>query len=580
MKRNIRTFILLAFALTSVLATAASTKKAGKKSANKQVAISVQEQRKFDYFFYEAVRQRQLHNLDGTVDLLTKCFYINPNSAAVAYEFGMAFTAVQDVPHAIQFMSMAARLDPSNSWYKMAFAELCIKSNDFPRAILVYEDISLNHPEKEDIDYMLASLYKQVGDIKKSVESLNKVEKRIGVNEAITTEKYRMLASLGKQKEANAEFDKLIAKFPLNIEYKIQRSDMYLQEKNSKKALKCIDDAKKVEPENPLLVIAYYNYYLQLGDTAMADKQYAAAFDNKAISIENKIGLLAQLLSTDNQSVTKVETYFKQLITNNPDNETLRSYYASFLMMQRRNKEAMPQLRAVLAQNNKNKESWLELTKLYAEQNNFEKVLAITDSAIINLPNEESFYLYKGIALAQLKRSEEAIETYKTGASKIGEEKPDKLAEFYMQIADVLAEQKKYDAAFEFYEKAYKLDANSATLLNNYAYYLSLVNKDLAKAETMSAKTVESFPENVSFLDTYAWIFFKQGNYTLARMYIQQAIDKGGNTSVVVLEHMGDILSKNGATEDAIIWWQKAIDAGGNSPLLKEKIEKKTYIAE
>lgn len=580
MRKNIRKILLLSVAMVSVTCFASSTNKSGKKAANKKTEISVQDQRKFDYFFYEAVRQRQLGNLDGTVDLLTKCFYLNPNSAAVSYEFGMAYTAIQDVPHAIQFMSLAARLDPTNSWYKMAFAELCIKNNDFARAILVYEDISKNHPEKEDIDYMLASLYKQVGNLKKSVEALNKVEKRLGVNETITIEKFRLLSSLGKEKEANAEFDKLIEKFPLNIEYRIQRSDLYLKEKKPKKALKTIDEAKKVDPNNPLLVIAYNNYYLQMGDTVLADKQYKDAFSNKEMSVEAKIGLLAQFLSIENQSITKAEAYFKALIAEHPENDILRSYYASFLLMQRRQDEAMPQLRAVIKQNPENKEAWLEITKVYAEQNDYDKVLAITDSAIVSLPSESSFYLYKGIALSQLKKSDDAIATYKLGATKTSGDQANKQAEFFQQIADVYAERNNMDSAFVYYEKAYQLDANNATLLNNYAYYLSVVGKDLAKAETMSAKTVESYPNNISFLDTYAWIFFKQGNYTLARMYIQQAIDKGGNVSTVVLEHMGDILFKNGDIDGAMDWWKKSLDAGNTSPILKKKMETKTFIAE
>jgi len=124
------------------------------------------------------------------------------------------------------------------------------------------------------------------------------------------------------------------------------------------------------------------------------------------------------------------------------------------------------------------------------------------------------------------------------------------------------------------------LNQNNAMLLNNYAYYLSLAGKDLSKAETMSAKTVQAYPDNVSFLDTYAWIFFVEGNATLARMYIQQAIDKGGNKSSVVVEHYGDILYLNNEKDEALRWWQKAKDLGSDSPTLEKKIESKTYIPE
>ena len=64
--------------------------------------------------------------------------------------------------------------------------------------------------------------------------------------------------------------------------------------------------------------------------------------------------------------------------------------------------------------------------------------------------------------------------------------------------------------------------------LNNYAYYLSLVGRDLDKAERMSGKVIERFPNNSTYLDTYAWILFKKGNYTLAKFYMETAIKNGG----------------------------------------------------
>ena len=33
-------------------------------------------------------------------------------------------------------------------------------------------------------------------------------------------------------------------------------------------------------------------------------------------------------------------------------------------------------------------------------------------------------------------------------------------------------------------------------------------------------------PDNATYLDTYAWIFFVQGNYTLAKIYIESALEK------------------------------------------------------
>ncbi|MBN1462529.1 MAG: tetratricopeptide repeat protein [Paludibacteraceae bacterium] len=567
--------IILFFAYPSAFAKKVKEKELVKRT------ISVQDQRKLDYYFFEAVKLRQSGKMDRAVDLLTKCYYINPNNSAVLYEFAMAFSHIQDVQHAMKFMSLASEKDRTNSWYKMGLAELCIKNNDLKNAILIYKDIAQNHPEAEEVDFMLASLYKQTNQFKESILYLNKVEEKNGMNENISFEKYRLYTALGKNKKANNEIELLIKKFPLEYRYRLLRGDIYLhEEKNPKKALKEYNQVKIADPNNQLLILTLYNYYKTIKDTITADEIVRDAFLNPNLSSEDKMGLLTQYLSIENQGVKKAEEFFKLLIDMYPSNEMLRTYFASFLLMQRRHDEAIPELQFMLELNPKNKEGWMELIKAYFDLEKLDEVISVADTAMVYLPKESNLYLLKGISQLKKEQYESAIETFKTGLTTVTEEEQSKKVEFYLQIADILANQNNLDSAFVYYEKAYQLDPNNATLLNNYAYYLSLINKDLTKAELMSAKTVQAYPDNVSFLDTYAWIFFKQGNMTLAQMYIQQAIDKGGNENGVVMEHYGDILFLNGNKDEALIWWKKAKEAGNNSKLLEEKIDKQTYLPE
>ena len=117
-------------------------------------------------------------------------------------------------------------------------------------------------------------------------------------------------------------------------------------------------------------------------------------------------------------------------------------------------------------------------------------------------------------------------------------------------------------------------------VLNNYSYYLSVLGKDLDKAERMSAKTIEIEPGNATFLDTYAWILFKKGQFLEAKFIIERAIDNMDEPSGVVVEHYGDILFKNGNINGALEQWKKALEIGGHSDLLEQKIERKEYIDE
>ena len=126
------------------------------------------------------------------------------------------------------------------------------------------------------------------------------------------------------------------------------------------------------------------------------------------------------------------------------------------------------------------------------------------------------------------------------------------------------------------YEKALSYNASNIPVLNNYSYFLAMEGRDLDKAERMSAQAVKAEPDNATYLDTYAWIFFKQGNYSLARIYLQNALDK---TKEELFEHCGDILFMLGEVDEAVTYWQKALEAGSESAeLLQKKIKNKKYI--
>ena len=100
--------------------------------------------------------------------------------------------------------------------------------------------------------------------------------------------------------------------------------------------------------------------------------------------------------------------------------------------------------------------------------------------------------------------------------------------------------------AYKAYEKALKLDPQYCPVLNNYAYYLSLQKRRLAKAEKMSRVTVDLNPDNPTYLDTYGWILYLRGKAKEAKPYFKHAMLYGGKDSAVVLMHFAMVLDKLG----------------------------------
>ncbi len=81
-------------------------------------------------------------------------------------------------------------------------------------------------------------------------------------------------------------------------------------------------------------------------------------------------------------------------------------------------------------------------------------------------------------------------------------------------------------------------------------------------------------------ISTHTLGFFEKGNYAEARIYIDNAMKSDEEKSDVIVEHCGDIYFMTGDVEGALKYWKKALEMGSESKTLKEKIEKKKYIAE
>ncbi|MBL0045957.1 MAG: DUF4292 domain-containing protein [Flavobacteriales bacterium] len=181
------------------------------------------------------------------------------------------------------------------------------------------------------------------------------------------------------------------------------------------------------------------------------------------------------------------------------------------------------------------------MLQLDAQLNDYPALNEHATKATELFPTQPEFYLYKGIAASQLKKNDEAIEALVTGRDLVVDNKPLE-GNFWSSLGDAYNEAKDYVKSDAAYDKALAIKPDDATVLNNYAYYLRERNEQLDKAESMSRKCNDLQPGVATYLDTYAWIFYKQGKYAEAR-----PAGKGDRCwwrkEAILIEHYGDILS-------------------------------------
>jgi len=548
-----------------------------------KVLLNEEEQTRFSTFFYEGIRQKEERLFDQALETFRMCEQIDSTDGGLQSELGQLYSAIGKADMALIATKKAYESNPSNWWYNMNLISLYAALKQNEKALDIALNLEKYYPEKEETFQIQSSLYKELKQFAKAIEALDKLEQIAGVDGAISMDKFNLYLQLRQNKKAIAEIDKLSAKFPSDMRYKVLRGDIYMYQKMPEKAFEVYKQVESNEPENPYVYVSLSEYYKDKGDNENSMQNMMKALKLDALEMEQKITILGDYIKDlvrDTVKLDETESLFKLLIDRYPLEEKVYDYYAVFLQFRKRNTEALANYETMLNINPKNEQTWMQLIQLRLQEQNFEELQKASDRAIATLPDVHQYYFYKGIAETQLKNYLIALDANNKALSLVKEEEKPVKSDYYAQIGDIYYKMDSTQRAFEAYEKA--LEANPANIyvMNNYAYYLSEKNMNLKKAESLSAKTIEKEPKNSTYLDTYAWIFYQQGNYSLAKFYMERAIDNMDKKQDpgVMYEHYGDILLKTGNEKKALEMWKKAYETENKTDALKLKIENLTEL--
>lgn len=537
---------------------------------------------KAEYYFLQAITLRNKGELAEAFDLYRYAISLDSSLIGAHFDLSAFFTRINP-SEAVSSMEKAANLDPSNYWTNLLLGRYYEQFNQPTKAVDVYKRMKEEYPFKGDIKAALADLYSGMDSLKQAIEVFDELEQIYGANEAISLEKFKLFVRMNQQDSAFSEMQELIKRAPLNVRYRIVMGDLYLDLNRNEEALACYREAEKIEPSNAYLLISLSRYYQKIGENDQAKKLVENALVNNDLDVETKLKILSNYLVQWYEKTGDVEPayqLFATLLEQHPQEVELYSLYANFLNSQKKTDEAIEQLEVAVALEPTNVELWFGLIGGLMQLEKYESVLLATEQALQYFPQSPEIYFYRGGAYFQLKQMELSLEAYQTGLEYVPQNNPGLLSSFYGIIGDVYYQMEQMDNCFQAYDKALQYNPNNIMVLNNYAYFLSVLNQDLNKAERMSGKTIELEPDNVTYLDTYAWIYFKMGEMKLAKFYIERAIKNGGDKDNTVVEHYGDILFSDGEVEKALEQWKKAEEMGSESKVLKEKIKTKTYIQE
>jgi tetratricopeptide (TPR) repeat protein len=533
-----------------------------------------------NHYFVSANKEKLLGNTEDAIRLFKKCLQIDPNNAAASYELCIIALNINDFQNAEMYGRKAYTINPENEWYAIIFVEALQRNKKPGEAVKIYQKLIKTFPDRSDIYYDFADCYLRMNKPTEAIEVYNELEKKIGVNAELSLQKEKVFVRLGKLEKAVEEINKLIATAPQEAKYYGILAELYAANKMDNEAVDTYQRALKMDPDNAYINLSFSEYYRQKRDYAKGFVYLEKAFNAEDLDIDSKVKiLLSYYVVSEKSEELKQQSLIlcDMLVKQHPKEAKAYTVAGDFYYRDKKLEKSKEYFTKAVELDKSKYVIWNQLLIIESELQQFSEMIKHGKEAVELFPNEPTVYLLLGIAYLQEKNPTEALVVLNQGKNMIIDNKP-LLGQFYANIGDAYYRTKEMELSDQAYEEALKINPNDTYVLNNYAYYLSLRNVKLDRAEEMSKKSNEIERDNASYNDTYAWILYGLGKYEEAKLWLEKAISNGAANNAVILEHLGDVQYKLNNADIALDYWIKAKKAGTGSDHLEKKINEKKLI--
>ena len=530
--------------------------------------------------FMEATQARLAGQVPKAVQLYQQCLKLDPSNGAAMFELSKLYHQGQNYPAAVDHAKRAVAADKDNIWYRFLLADLYSQNGKADDAASVYRDILAKWPDRYEVYFDLANMLAYSGKVDEAIKVYDDTEKRFGLSEELIMQEFGMLSQSGRGTEAQALVERAIKAFPEDPRYMGLLAEVFDQQGEHEKALEQYRKTLALDPGNSMLRIALAEHYYSNGKMDEAYNELGEAFLDPDLDIDAKMQVLIGFFEmTDNEGekpgdrpdlIRRSYGLIEQLEKAHPESGKPHTIHGDFLLRDGKFPEARDQFREALRTEKERFPIHMQLLQLDLQLRDYPALHADAEETMSLFPTVPEPYLYNGIALSQLSKHDEAIETLITGRDVVVDNSA-LMAQFWSSLGDAYNEAARFADSDKAYDKALALEPNNAGTLNNYAYYLSVRNEQLEKAERMSKRSLEITPGSATYMDTYGWILFRAKRFPEARTWIEKALLTGEPDGVVV-EHYGDILFELGDTSKAMEQWRLAKQLGGGTDLLDRKI--------
>lgn len=418
----------------------------------------------------------------------------------------------------------------------------------------------------------LVNIYEQSGKLEEALATV-RLLKGSARNTSVIYKEAQLLSELERTEEAEALLLDYLKEHPDEPSGTFMLVALYGNEGRTEEASRLVTELRKAHPTDPYVRRFSIAYYAMSGLNEAIAEEIRKEAERPGTDPADLVQMMdiAQEESKDPAGlITALLPLQKELYERYPGTEAFAYKQASAHLILKDTVAAEDILSRMIERGSKERIPYHFFLGKYAMAEDTVALDRVITAGLANIPEDGMVRLYsiimdaqRGDSIGYVRKVDEAVEVVARSDR------------FYGQLALMKADEElkrdNWEEAKKYYEASVAVNP-SAIALNNYAYALTThgTPDDLKKAEDMARMAVQNSDNQPSHLDTYAWVLYKRGSYSMAKLYMEKAIDAMKEPDALYYEHLAAILTALREYEEAIGAWEKVIRLDGD----REKAEK------
>jgi tetratricopeptide (TPR) repeat protein len=498
------------------------------------------------------------------------------------YAAGVIREMNNEQPAATEEYYQAALLDPGDEDLVLETSRRLLQSKQAENALTLLLRATAQPSASGQVYARLGLVYSQLGKADQAVAANRAaIRKSPGLLAgyhnlflAYLTDKHpqeaiNVLDEAARQPKPDADFLAGLAELYMSLGAQVPAQ----KDATKAKALLALNRAAKLSPVTPLQRLKLADGFNLLGEPDKAAQLYLEVLkqppDLPLIEERVRANLTnIYLRGSDHKRATE---QLQAILRDDPTNPQAHYYLGRLALEDKKPAEAADHFSKTVLLSPEFESGYYFLALAQMDMDQGSQALATLDKARQKFAQSFDLEFYTGLALSRQKSFAEALQHYVAAEVIAQATDPQQLREgFYFQMGAACERKGDYPQAEKYFEKCLQLAPEFVEAMNYLGYMWAEHGEKLDKARELIEKALKAEPKNAAYLDSLAWVLFKQKQAQEALPYALKAAELSEKPDATVYDHIGDIYEALKQPEKARDAWRKSISLEPNEEVSKK----------